>query len=62
MPNMVYQCYLCPYNEMKAQATSEKELTDCPICGGPMYVSIHPVPSHFKGDGFTKRSTNESHL
>ncbi|MEA3334516.1 MAG: FmdB family zinc ribbon protein [Chloroflexota bacterium] len=52
MPIYEYQCESCNTRFDKMQRFSEDPLTECPMCGGPVYRVIQPVGIIFKGSGF----------
>ena len=52
MPTYGYKCKKCANKFDVIQKMSDKPVTDCPECGGPVHRVFHPVGIIFKGSGF----------
>ncbi len=52
MPTYGYRCTKCANEFDVFQKMSDKPVTDCPKCGGPVKRVFHPVGIIFKGSGF----------
>ena len=52
MPLYEYQCKKCGNRLEKIQKFSDKPLTKCPDCGGPMEKVISAPAVQFKGSGW----------
>ncbi|MDP1808347.1 MAG: zinc ribbon domain-containing protein [Actinomycetota bacterium] len=63
MPTYGYRCQKCANEFDVVQKMTDKPVTKCPKCGGPVKRMFHPVGIIFKGSGFyttdnKKKSTN----
>jgi putative FmdB family regulatory protein len=52
MPLYEYQCKKCKHRFEKIQKFSDKMLTKCPECGGPLEQLISAPAVQFKGSGW----------
>jgi putative FmdB family regulatory protein len=52
MPLYEYQCKKCKHRFEKIQKFSDKMLTKCPECGGPIEQMISAPAVHYKGSGW----------
>ena len=52
MPLYEYQCKKCKHRFEKIQKFSDKMLTKCPECGGPIEQMISAPAVQFKGSGW----------
>ena len=52
MPLYEYQCKKCKHRFEKIQQFSDKPLTKCPECGGPLEKLISASSVQFKGSGW----------
>lgn len=52
MPIYDYQCEDCKHSFETFQTMTEKNLTECPRCGGKLTKLISPPNIVFKGEGF----------
>lgn len=52
MPLYEYQCQECGLRFERRQHFSDKPVTVCPECEGPVVRLIHPAGIIFKGSGF----------
>jgi putative FmdB family regulatory protein len=52
MPLYEYQCKKCKHRLEKIQKFSDKPLTKCPECGGPLEKLISRSSVQFKGSGW----------
>ena len=52
MPLYEYQCKKCKHRFEKIQKFSDKMLTKCPVCGGPIEQMISAPAVHYKGTGW----------
>ncbi|MFZ3263341.1 MAG: zinc ribbon domain-containing protein [Terriglobales bacterium] len=52
MPLYEYQCKKCKHRFEKIQKFSDKPLTKCPECGGPLEKLISKSSVQFKGSGW----------
>ena len=52
MPLYEYQCKKCKHRFEKIQKFSDKMLTKCPKCGGPIEQMISAPAVHYKGSGW----------
>lgn len=66
MPTYEYACTACGQHVEVFQRFSEKPLSKCGACGGPLRKVFHPAGIVFKGSGFyatdnrSKKSQGES--
>lgn len=61
MPTYKYRCKKCGHEFEARQRMSDKPLTECPVCHGPVRRVVGSVGIVFKGSGFyvtDHRSTN----
>ena len=54
MPLYEYECTVCHKHTEKIQKFSDKEITDCPFCGGMLQRVITAPAIAFKGGGWFK--------
>jgi len=52
MPLREYQCKKCKHRFEKIQKFSDKPLTKCPECGGPLEELLSAPAVQFKGSGW----------
>ena len=52
MPLYEYQCKKCKHRFEKIQKFSDKMLTKCPECGGPIEQMVSAPAVQFKGSGW----------
>jgi len=65
MPLYEYQCQKCHHRFEKIQKFSDKPMSKCPDCGGPVEQMISAPAVQFKGSGwyvtdYAKKSTASS--
>jgi len=53
MPRYDYKCPECPQTEEVTHSIYEAPVVTCPKCITTMKRVISPVPTHFKGEGWT---------
>ena len=54
MPLYEYECRKCKKHTEKIQKFSDKEITKCPHCGGPLERVVSAPAISFKGGGWFK--------
>jgi len=54
MPLYEYECKKCKKHTEKIQKFSDKEITKCPHCGGPLERVVSAAAISFKGGGWFK--------
>jgi putative FmdB family regulatory protein len=54
MPLYEYECSACHKHTEKIQKFSDKEITECPFCGGKLQRVISAPAIAFKGGGWFK--------
>lgn len=63
MPTYAYRGKVCDHEFEVRQSFSDDPVTDCQVCGQPVYRVIHPAGIVFKGTGWyltDSRPTQES--
>jgi len=52
MPLYEYECQQCHRHTEKIQKYSDPEITECPLCGGPLERVVSAPAISFKGGGW----------